>query len=279
MILIVTALMLEAAPVIDYFKLKKDVSILPYPVYRGSDIALIVSGVGKVRSAMAAVYLNSIYNAGRSNVLVNLGLCGAGSSRYKPGSLLVVNKVTDVDTGWDYYPDVFIGGGLSQVALHCCSKPVKTEDVAPDTDFFCDMESSGVMEAAKKFSYSHNVLILKIISDFLAPDRLDKKQLKGYIEKSMPVFESILQEMRQLNKNVGGFSHEEDHKFIDSLCTGLRFSEAMKLILLRETKKARLNRLEPLEKLKAFSGLKVNNKVEGKKVFEQIIEELRKKPV
>lgn len=53
MIFIVTALMLEAAPIIDYFKLKKDMTIHPYSVYKGSDIALIVSGVGKLKSAMA----------------------------------------------------------------------------------------------------------------------------------------------------------------------------------------------------------------------------------
>jgi nucleoside phosphorylase len=178
MILIVTALMLEAAPFIEYFKLKKDMSVLPYSVYIGSEIALIVSGVGKVQSAMAAVYLNSLYNSGRSNILINVGLCGSGSNRYETGTLLVINKITDMDTGRDYYPDIFFGSSLPKAALLCYSKPVKKEDNPLELDFFCDMESAGVMEAAKKFSYSHNVLILKIISDFLTPEKLDKKQLK-----------------------------------------------------------------------------------------------------
>lgn len=279
MILIVTALMLEATPIIDFFKLKKDMSVLPYSVYRGSDIALIVSGVGKIKSAIAAVYLCSAYGFGHSDVLINIGFCGAGGKLHEVGSLLVANKITDMDTRRDYYPDIFCGDGLPLVPLQCFSKPVKAEDVQEQTELFCDMESAGIMEASKKFFYAHNILILKIISDYLAPERLDKAQLKSYIENNLPILGNVIDEMRQLNNSLKELTLSEERKSIDSLGLSLRFTEAMKLILLKEVKKARINGLEPLSRLDSFYGLRADSKAEGKKIFEQIITELRQKPV
>src|SRR5690554_1763627 len=110
MILIITALMIEAAPLIEHFRLRRDMSIHEFPVYRNADIALIVSGVGKVRSAIAATYLLSIcntkYNKDIENVnddscikdhtLVNIGFCGASETQYEIGSLILINKVIDI---------------------------------------------------------------------------------------------------------------------------------------------------------------------------------------
>ncbi len=279
MIFIVTALTLEAAPIIDYFKLKKDMTIHPYSVYKGSDIALIVSGVGKLKSAMASVYLYNIYGTGGKDVLINIGFCGTNNKRFETGSLLVVNKVTDMDTGRDYYPDVFFGDGIPQIPVQCYPKIVKVADIAKQTDLFCDMESAGIMEASKKFFYAHNVIVLKIISDYLEPQKLDKAKLKRYIEINMPTLESIINEVRHLNEDSGKLPLEEGKTSLEDLCLSLRFTQAMKLILTKEVKRARMNGLEPLNSLKQFYGLKVDSKEEGKKYFEHIITKIKQKSV
>lgn len=167
MIYIVTALQIEASPIIEYFRLKRDMSINEYQVYKNSEIALIVGGVGKVKSAMAAVYLLAENKASKKDILLNIGFCGASAGRYPLGSLLLINKIKDMDTERDYYPDVFAGSNIPHEALLCCSKPIGKNALKGNTDFFCDMESSGVMEAARKFVYTHNVVILKVISDYL----------------------------------------------------------------------------------------------------------------
>jgi nucleoside phosphorylase len=56
MIFIITALAIEAVPIIEHFKLKTDRNVHTYNIYRNAEIALIVAGVGKVKSAMASVY-------------------------------------------------------------------------------------------------------------------------------------------------------------------------------------------------------------------------------
>ncbi|EPR12704.1 nucleoside phosphorylase [Ruminiclostridium papyrosolvens] len=279
MIFIVTALMLEAAPIIDYFKLKKDMSIHPYSVYKGSDIAVIVSGVGKLKSAMASVYLYNVYGTGKNDILINIGFCGTNSQSFDAGSLLVVNKVTDTDTGRDYYPDVFFGDGIPQIPVQCYPKVVKATDLTEQKEIFCDMESVGIMEASKKFFFAHNVRVLKIISDYLKPHNLDKAKLKGYIEMNMPILDNIIKEMRCLNKGFSEFPPQEEKDSIEALCLSLRFTQAMKLILSKEVKRAKINGLEPLPLFKQFNGIKANSKEEGKKYFEDIITKIRQKSV
>ena len=52
MIYIVTALAQEAIPLIQHFKLKKDLSHTKFDIYRNDMIKLIVSGTGKLKYVM-----------------------------------------------------------------------------------------------------------------------------------------------------------------------------------------------------------------------------------
>jgi len=335
MVLIVTALPLEAAPIIERFKLKKDGDAHAYPVYRSSEVnnpevSLIVSGVGKVRCAMAAVYLLASCgilgpnaSGGRysseipnNDIILNIGFCGAGSKRYNPGDLLVINKVTDMDTGRDYYPDVYFGRDLPKESLLCFSKPVgqdvfETQPNVPKAgqDFFCDMESAGFMEVVQKFFYSHQGAVIKIISDLLTPEKLDKGLLRSYMERNVPLIEQIISEMKCVADSVCTGKHaavehvatpdvipaatptaahtatlvttpvDGENYLLETIADNLHFSYAMRQILLKEIRKARLKGLQPLKTLELFAEIKVNSKSEGKKILERIIESLRQRPV
>ncbi|HOJ10045.1 MAG TPA: nucleoside phosphorylase [Clostridiales bacterium] len=287
MVFIVTALMIEAAPIIKHFKLKKDMSVHKYQVYKNSAIVLIISGVGKVRSAMASVYLLSNHEITGTDIFLNIGFCGAGSTKYPPGSMLLINKITDIDTGKDYYPDVFINQALPREAICCYSRPLHKEDLKSQTEIFCDMESSGIMEAANKFIYAHQVVILKVISDYLTPENLNKDQLQTLLENHMPYIEQIINELQQLNEllqlNEGlndrcsKFTSKEEKEviaIISDISDNLRFSVTMKQILFKEAKKAKQKGIDPLKILKPLTETKVNSKVEGKKIFGQLIEKL-----
>jgi len=264
--------MIEAAPVIEYFRLKKDMDIHEFSVYRNSDIALIVSGVGKIKSAVASAYLYSIYGLDSDNIMLNIGFCGAGSPRYSPGTLILMNKITDMDTGKDYYPDVFYGKNLPKESLCCFSRPVGRNDTMKNDDsFFCDMESAGFMEAAKKFVYAHNIAVLKIISDYLEPEKLDKELLKGYVKNQIPLVEGIINQMHTINESYSEFSlSEEEMKIIGLLSRDLKFSEAMKQVLFKEVKRAKIRGLETLKILGPFTEARADSKAEGKKILEEI---------
>jgi len=274
-IFIITALMAEAAPIIEHFKLKKDITNNTYQLYRNYDIVLIISGVGKIKSAMAATYLFSTYNSKERNFLINIGFCGTNSSKYRLGTPLLIHKITDVDTNYDYYPDIFIDSTLPREALYCYSKPVKKENINTKEDIFCDMESSGIMEVSKKFTYSHEVVIIKIISDYLSIENLNHEILKNYIKDNILYIEQIIKQLKSLNYSFNELFMEEEENFLDIISDNLRFTTSMKQILLKKIKKAKLEHKEPLKVLKLFTEINVNSKIEGKKIFEQIIDKLK----
>lgn len=278
MIFIVTALMIEAAPIIEHFKLKKDMSSHSFPIYKNNEIILIIGGVGKVKSAMAVVYLFSVYGVSEKHILLNIGFCGTNDTRYDLGNLVMIHKISDMDTGRDYYPDIFCIKGFAREAICCCSKPVDEKALELKKSIFCDMESAGIMEASKKFIYAHQVLILKIISDYLSPENLDKETLQNYLRNHIVSIEQIISDLKALIDKSCEFSLEEEKNLLSLLWENLKFSEAMKQKLFREVKRAKLKGLEPLKTLESFKETKVNSKVEGKKIFEQIIEKLKGNP-
>lgn len=204
MIYILTALMLEAAPLIRHFGLKKDLRRRDLPVFRHADILLAVSGIGKVQAAMAAAVLLSANPPTEQDLLLNIGFCGiktqdvgsirvqgAGSTHTQEdcstpaqtipaGTILSIWKVTDMDTGRDLYPDVFHGLDLPAATLEC--HPVVLTippDVRPvpsislSAPIFSpeivaiDMESAGIMAASRVWLAPHQVVLLKIVSDHL----------------------------------------------------------------------------------------------------------------
>ena len=107
-----------------------------FPVYRNPDITLIISGVGKVKSAMAVTYLLSTHQTTLQDVLLNIGFCGTNSRKYSVGTMVAVNKVTDMDTNIDYYPDVFIKENIPFAGLCCYSRPVAQDMVQEEKGSF-----------------------------------------------------------------------------------------------------------------------------------------------
>ncbi|HOA96164.1 MAG TPA: nucleoside phosphorylase [Acetivibrio saccincola] len=276
MVFIVTALKIEAEPLIEHFNLKKDMDIHLFPVYRNPDITLIISGVGKVKSAMAVTYLLSTHQTTLQDVLLNIGFCGTNNRKYSVGTMVAVNKVTDMDTNIDYYPDVFIKENIPFAGLCCYSRPVAQDMVQEEKEVFCDMESAGIMEASKKFYYAHQVILLKIISDYLNPEKLDKFQLKNFIKKSMPLIEKIIQNAVYLNNSFKGMWLDENEiSLIDTVSQNLRFSKTMEKMLFKNAVQAKVKGIDVCKTIYPFLETKVNSKLEGKRIFEKIQQQLK----
>ncbi len=276
MVFIVTALKIEAEPLIEHFKLKKDMDIHCFSVYRNSDITLIISGVGKVKSAMATMYLLSTHQTTLQDVLLNIGFCGTNNIKYSLGTMVAVNKVTDMDTKRDYYPDVFIKESIPFANLCCYSRPVAQNMVQEEKEVFCDMESAGIMEASKKFYYAHQVILLKIVSDYLNPEKLDKLSLKNFVKKSTPLIEKIIKNAVQLNSSFKGVSLDENEKsLLDTISQNLKFSKTMGKMLFKNAVQAKAKGIDVYNKIYSFLNIEVNSKLEGKKIFEEIQQKLK----
>ena len=96
--------------------------------------------------------------------------------------MVAVNKVTDMDTKRDYYPDVFIKESIPFANLCCYSRPVAQNMVQEEKEVFVIWNRLALWKLPKVLLCpSGNTL--KIVSDYLNPEKLDKLSLKNFVKK------------------------------------------------------------------------------------------------
>jgi len=170
MLVILTALHCEAKPLIAHFKLKVGSFKSPFPIYHNDKVYLGVSGIGKVNAAFAVSYLGKILE---KYIICWLNVGIAGHRRVAINALFVADKVIDGGTLKTYYPTHIDPLDMTTSTLCTVDKP---ETIFPD-EYLYDMEASGFMQAALKFSTSELTHCVKIVSDNL----FEKTPLDGKI--------------------------------------------------------------------------------------------------
>jgi len=177
MLNIVTALKIEAEPIIKHFELKSRGEI-----YQNENINLIITGQGKIKSAISTALLLSKHHY----QTLNIGI--AGSDRHEINQGFFIHKITDTDTGHNYYPDFF---KLPSEEIHTVSKIGKYYNLT-------DMEASGFFEAAYKFLNVNEIILYKIVSD--TPSRkTDIKEIPDIIKSHINIIESLIKNITQKN--------------------------------------------------------------------------------
>lgn len=158
-IFIYLALPCEAKPLVEHFKLKKEVDVQAFAVYRRDDLCLTVTGLGKSAMAAGIAYTQALFAGGENPVLINIGI--AGHRDYAIGSLYLADKIIDADSHKHYYPPLIVNA-------HCPSSTIRTGS-RPQLDYdhadLCDMEASAFYETATRFTTGELVHCLKVISD------------------------------------------------------------------------------------------------------------------
>ena len=194
-IFIYAALPCEAKPIIAFFGLKKDVSVGAFAIYGRDELCLAVSGVGKSAMAAAVAYTQALYAADDApRIFLNVGI--AGHKELGIGGAFLVNKINDVDTGKNYYPQVVFKSVYPTMGLQTVSKP--TQDY-PDRHLY-DMEASAFYETASRFGTAELIHCLKVVSDNQATPAttLQPQQVAHFIAEQMPAVENILAELKHL---------------------------------------------------------------------------------
>lgn len=203
MLYIVAAMHCEAKPLIRQFGLKRDDSARFFEIYRNEDKALVLSGVGKMRSAIATSHILSRLEPDKNSAIVNIGTCGSVSKSLPIGSPVLINKIKDGESGREYYPDILLRHiDMQQGFLETHNKVITCNDIYiheqesheqkhihPD---FVDMEASGFFQAAERFVGPHQIYVVKVISDYLEGNLIDKAYIADCMEKAMPDIEKLI---------------------------------------------------------------------------------------
>ena len=159
MINIVVALPAEARPLLDHFRLRDKQHNSAFPIYRNTDMALIVSGPGKVAAAAATALLAGTEAAHRRAAWLNIGI--AGHAHHAIGAGYIAHRITDSATGKSWYPPQIHDLSTPTENLFTVDRP---EDDYPTAALY-EMEASGFFPVACRFSSSELVQCFKVISD------------------------------------------------------------------------------------------------------------------
>ncbi len=175
MLNIVTALKIEALPIIKKFNLKPNGEI-----YQNNYINLIITGQGKIKCAINTALLLKQYPF----KTLNFGI--AGSSIYEINEGFFIQKIIDKDSKFEYYPDFF---DKKSSTLYTISKPGIYYELT-------DMEGSGFFEACYKFLSVENIILYKIVSD--TPQiPIKKEKIAHLIKNHLNIIEKFLDENKR----------------------------------------------------------------------------------
>lgn len=157
----VIALRAEARPVIEAFDMKIVSNKLLFPVYINPENghALVISGIGSVRSAAAATYLKMLLKINEYAAWINVGI--AGYFKEPVGKIYQALKVLNQDTGEAFFPGLRFSKFVSGSSLSTVNKP---EVIFPDENLY-DMEAAGFCEIVPLFSCNELTYVFKVVSD------------------------------------------------------------------------------------------------------------------
>lgn len=178
MLRFVVALAAEARPLIARYRLSRDARVDAFGLFRRDDVALAVSGLGKVAAASATAFLHLATGGVRHAAWLNVGIAGHGSREV--GAALLAHKVRDRASGESWYP-------LQVFSPSLPTDTVTTVDTVERRYLEAgayEMEASGFFPTACRFSTAELVQCIKVVSDGPGadPGMLTPKRIESLVE-------------------------------------------------------------------------------------------------
>ncbi len=212
MIHFVTATISEARPLIEEYKLKKDINSNNFQLFCSEKYSLIVSGIGKINSALSVSHTFFKLNQKLNNIWINIGI--AGHINEKIGKLILVNKVIDNESNKSFYPFFSRNYSLKQIACTTYDKPNFDYNIS-----MSDMELSGFFHSASKYSSKELIHSLKIISDNINKkiDFKDKKVVQDLIRMNVPKIKKFVSTIEIIHRKFFLLDEKVNKRIKDDL--------------------------------------------------------------
>ena len=221
----VVALPAEAHVLIKKFHLKKfsTLSKLPIFINRENGDALVISGVGSIKSAVATMYLNKTFNPGQFVAWINIGI--AGHFQGPVGTLFQAIKVVNNDNGKSFFPGLRFSKLAKAAELFTVSSP-ENEFTLP---VLYDMEAAGFCEIAPSLSCNELTFVLKIVSDTSEQSQslITKKMIADLFKKNSSIIDNLLQAIVKIVDRER--ARLEDSIEMDGIMGSLHFTETNRL--------------------------------------------------
>ena len=196
MINLVVALKAEARPLIRHYELHHRHAGMTFPVYLGTDMALVVSGPGKAAAASATAWLQGLTQGSKGNAWLNIGI--AGHATYAIGDGRIANRITEHATDRSWYPPQVHGLDTATGRLLTVDTPENDYPV----DALYDMEAAGFYPAACRSSASELVQCFKIVSDNRqhANTKITAKHCEQMVDSQLKTINSLVGALGNMQK-------------------------------------------------------------------------------
>ena len=270
MLYIVTALYIEAKPLISLFNLKKDNTYTKFQVFSNENIKLIISGTGKIKSATALTYLISNKDIKENDYIINIGFIASSNNNSQLGDIVYISKIQNAYSDTTFYPEMIYKHNFLEGSLTTFDKIIenKIENVE-----YIDMEAYGFFQTASIFFKKDKIIILKIVSDILkenVEDRIliDFKDEKLFNESYKKIYGFLLKFINISDDNKNNFDNNEQD-LIKKVLENLKLSDTMTYELFNILRYLKI-KYGNIDILKKYENIEVNSKVQAKKLFEEI---------
>ena len=190
---IVVAMKREALPLINYWNLK--LNSKKFYSNKKKGINLIISGIGKKKSEKATVYLAEKTN--ENSFFLNIGI--AGHKDFKLGEIILVSKVTDNTTKYNWYPSLLCKTKIKKNSLIT----VRFPKIRYLTKHLYDMEAAGFFNGARRFVGPELAQSIKIISDNKESSILNisSNKIEHWIKLKIITIDELINEFIKVGSN------------------------------------------------------------------------------
>ncbi|RIL04788.1 MAG: hypothetical protein DCC75_12290 [Proteobacteria bacterium] len=174
--------------------MKRDFACKTHELFRSEGFDLIVSGAGKIESAVAT---SLILIDSASSFAVNFGIC-AGPAKEQLGEIYLVNKIVDQSSGKSHFPDVLQDLALKESALTTVDMPASDAELHKS---LVDMEGAGFFLAARKFLSPDKIVCLKLVTDLCKPEDVSVKRVEQLISAKFNQLKRILEQLASFDRS------------------------------------------------------------------------------
>ncbi|MFL0250518.1 hypothetical protein ACJDT4_08800 [Clostridium neuense] len=254
----------EAEEIISYFHLKKNSYISSFQEFDGDNVKLIISGTGKINAACAVGYILSQNKPQNNDLFINIGICGSDSR--EEGEAFFINKIKDVDSGEEYYPDILIKHPFKEAYLETHSRVVSHGQI-PD---LCDMEGSAFFKSALKFMYHHQIAVIKVVSDTSNNKSIDGDYIKKIVGQNLEKVKVYIDYYTEsISKDE--FFTEKDKFIMSTINENLKLTESQNIQFKKAYIALKLRGAFNKFEFEKFLKIRVKVKSESRRCFNELI--------
>ena len=189
---IVIAMQREANFLIKYWNLKQVNLSKKIFVNKKKKINLIISGIGKNKAEKATTAQDE--KTGKNSFFLNI--CVAGHKDFDLGKAVLVSKVTDNKTKYNWYPSLLWKTKIDKAPLIT----VKFPKIIYNSNSLYDMEAAGFFKSARKIIGPEKVQCIKIISDNKNSSifKISGKKIEYWVKKNINIINMLVKEFLKI---------------------------------------------------------------------------------